>query len=199
MLDPWDIKYGAAFDVLDPARFQKLLDTIGSGEVGWIWLAPPCWSHSAAQNGRRGGPLRSTEFPEGIDPQHPVTKLGNALWAAAVHLFEHALEHNVLAAIEHPVTAYSWRTASAQRLMNRPGVKLIKLDMCNFQSVADLRTKKPTGILTNQPWIQDLPNKCDKTHSHAPHLCGSAAKAAAAYSFGFAQALAQAHGRWKAQ
>ena len=49
MLDPWDIKYGAACDVLDPARFQKLLSTIGSGEVGWIWLAPPCWSHSAAQ------------------------------------------------------------------------------------------------------------------------------------------------------
>ena len=44
--------------------------------------------HSVVQNGRRGGQLRSPEFPEGVPPIHPEAALGNQLWEAALIIFE---------------------------------------------------------------------------------------------------------------
>ena len=63
----WDICNGLEFDLLDPEVFKRLLKLLATGRVRWVLLAPPCWSHSAVQNGRTGGPLRSKEFPEGVD------------------------------------------------------------------------------------------------------------------------------------
>ena len=66
-------------NILNKEAYARLIKVSESGEIKWVWMPPPCWSHSAAQNGRVGGPLRSKEAPEGIDPANPVVMLGIAL------------------------------------------------------------------------------------------------------------------------
>ena len=61
MAQPWDIKLSSHFDILNKETYAKFIDILESGDIKWVWMAPPCWSHSAAQNGRVGGPLRSKE------------------------------------------------------------------------------------------------------------------------------------------
>ena len=162
-----------------------------------MWLAPPCWSHSAVQNGRKGGPLRSKEFPEGVDREHPVVKLGSTLCERALEIFTMCIRLGILATIEHPRTSYAWRMMCTKSSLKNDGVHLSHIDLCNFPEVGRPLTRKPTTLLTTQPWIHLLPIRCPGNHCHAPHLCGSKAKEAAQYSISFAQAVAQSYEGWR--
>ena len=82
-------------------------------------------------------------------------------------------------------------------LLNKDGVHRTSLDLCNFPDPERPRTKKPTGLLTNQPWLSLLVRKCRGDHQHDEHLHGAAAKAAAAYPPAFAQAIVEAYEVWR--
>ena len=197
MAQPWDIKLGVQFDILDEKAYKTLIGILKSGGIKWIWMAPPCWSHPAAQNGRIGGPLRSKEAPRGIDPANPVVMLGNALWNRAVDIFLMCLRLGVLATIERPLAAYSWKMCSTTILLQKNDVQRISLDQCNFPDPNRPRTKKNTGLLTNQPWLSLLVRKCRGDHRHDQQLHGASAKAAAAYSPAFARAIVEAYEVWR--
>ena len=196
MLDPWDLRYGTEFDLLDPKVMDALIQLIRDGRIGWLWLAPPCTSHSVAQNGRIGGQLRSPAFPEGVPPVHPLAEWGNDLWNRSIDLFQEALDASVFAAIEHPWTSYAWACKKSQPALERESVARLRVDMCMFPDAEKQRTLKPTAIMTNMPWLSMLNRRCSRDHEHGPRLCGKAAKRAAAYPDAFAQAVAHCYARW---
>ena len=197
---PYDIKYSVEFDLLNPSVFEGVIALIRSGIIAFVWLAPPCWSHSAAQNGRKGGALRSKEFPEGINKNDPVVVLGNKLWECALSIFDECCLLSVPATVEHPETAYSWRMPCTLRVLQRPEVHSVTVHMCCFPEPNKPRTKKPTRLMTTAPWIVSLTNRiCQNDHSHDPYLCGSKARNAAQYSRVFCKALAHAYQKWAAR
>ena len=196
MRRPLDIRLNPSHDLADPAVLEWVLAEIAAGGVAWVWLSPPCWSHSVVQNGHKGGQLRSNAFPEGVPPLHPDCVLGNKLWDAALTIFEFAVKSNLFAFVEHPWTAYSWKCARTKSAEQLAGVERIRVDMCNFAECDEKRTLKPTGILTNAPWLKFLTRRCTKDHVHAAHLCGKRAKDAASYSPLFCSSLAAAYAAW---
>ena len=197
MLDPVDVKMGPHCDLLDPAVLEKILVEIKSGSVSWVWIAPPCWSHSAAQNGRRGGPLRSKERPEGVDPHNPVVILGNRLWCMALLVLQVCREAGVFCTSEHPLTAYSWAMKDTLDVMKLPDVFSIRVDMCRFPHSDQGLNQKPTRLLSTAPFVKLLEGKCPGGHTHAPYLCGARAKNAAHYSVAFCAAYADAIKGWR--
>ena len=82
ILDPVDVKLG--IDLTVRSNVDKLVSMLKNGDVDWIWLAPPCTSHSAAQNGRKGGPLRTKDAPREVDLSLPLVRVGNLLWGVAL-------------------------------------------------------------------------------------------------------------------
>ena len=123
MEDPVDIKNGPDYDLLDSKVFDDVVQFLVDGGSDFCWLAPPCYGHSAAQNGRKGGPLRTREKPEGIDPELPIVKLTNIFWECAIKLFKLCVRLGIDCFIEHPVTAFSWRARFGLAARRLPGVQ----------------------------------------------------------------------------
>ena len=134
-----------------------------------------------------GGPLRSAEFPEGVDPCNSVVILGNELWGWAVDMFLFARSRAVKCCIEHPASSYSWKMNSSRELQKCDDVFSVFVDMCCFPD---------PGKLTNQPWIRLLTARCPKDHEHAKHLCGKAATQSGHYTATFSQAAVYAYLAW---
>ena len=146
-----------------------------------------------------GGPLRNRAFLEGIHPEHEIIKHSNALWERAIQILLNSFEHGIDVFIEHPLTAYSWRTQAAKATLALSGVSLFRVYMCEFaneMATEVMRTPRPTDIMTNSLWVSSLAKRCSKSHSHDPHLTGRRAANAATYSLPFAQALAHARRSW---
>ena len=92
MFDPLDVKNGATGDVLVWSVLKNILLTIaeGPGTISFVWLAPPCSSFSALQNGHADGPWRTHEEPWGHGRTETV--LGNKLWEVAVRIANAAVD-----------------------------------------------------------------------------------------------------------
>ena len=86
ILDPVYVKLG--MDLTIRSNVDKLVNMLKNGDVDWIWVAPPCTSHSPAQNGRKGGPLRTKDKPRGVDLSLPLVLVGNLLWGGALDYLE---------------------------------------------------------------------------------------------------------------
>ena len=100
MCDPIDVRYDAQYDVLDPNDVMEIFRHMDIGEIVWLWLAPPCFSHSVARNGQKGvGELRSRDFPEGVPPLHPDSILGNKLSDTALGIFDFAVGRGTFATV----------------------------------------------------------------------------------------------------
>ena len=180
----------------DPKVLDYIIDTIEKGDVRWLWLAPPCSSFSAAQNGCVRGRLRSNERPEGERPDDPRVIEGNALWDHAIRIIKCCLLRGVGFVLEHPVSSYAWKLPESRQILNHPNVSRILLHLCMFADSAETRTKKPTQLLTSISLLKELGKTCDGRHSHAPHLCGIRAKQAAQYSRNFGDVVANILALW---
>ena len=66
MLPPFDVKIDPGHDVMRDDVLAWMLGVIASGVLTWIWIAIPCTSFSALQNGHRDGPWRSAIAPCGF-------------------------------------------------------------------------------------------------------------------------------------
>jgi len=67
--------------------------------------------------------------------------------------------------IEHSWDSRIWKMRCTKALFKPSSVKLIHGEACPTGSLR----KKPTGFLTNAPWITDLPRDMkERPHVHAP-------------------------------
>ena len=125
-----------------------LISMLRNGEVDWVWLAPPCTSDSAAQNGRRGGPLRTKTHLRGVDPDLPLVVMVGLLWGVALELLQIAASIGIHATIEHPATPYAWirlETLKVAALIH--GAVCAYANGCAFGEVGKLNPKKPSRFL----------------------------------------------------
>jgi hypothetical protein len=189
---PFDVKMDSHDDMLNDAMFEALLKWLDGCPVRWIWLAPPCTSFSALQNGHREGRWRSREHPEGFGRCEVVE--GNVLWNRTLVLAKRALELGIDFAVEHPMTSYAWGMDSTKALLNDKRVSLSMCDLCMFAGPSSLHPhKKPLKIMTSASWVRSSLRRCDNTHTHAPHLCNTSAQKSSAYPQAFGVALAMSY------
>ena len=80
-----------------------------------------------------------------------------------------------------------------------PGVERVRLDMCQYGMTSHWRHRggelgpvmKPTGMLTNSPFLRlELSRRCPRDHEHV-HLVGGRAAAAQEYPYEVCEALCQ--------
>ena len=192
MHDPVDILWGK--DI-----FDKNIDrAICAGEVGWLWMAPPCCSFSPLRNLDRGGPLRPSGCPEG-DERIPEVRIGNSLWGRALSLAKLSNECGIPFTIEHPRNSRAWKLKETQKLMSAAGVRCVSVDWCQYRGYGDAPNKKATRLLTTCPWVSNnWCLTCGGGHDHGKPLRGARAHAAAAYPKKFCREVALQGIRWGA-
>ena len=107
--------------------------------------------------------LRTDERPEGFGA--PETEHANELARRTVFLARCIMESGGYFSIENPLESRLWDLPFVKALARLEGVRFVRWDACMSGS----RHKKPTGFLTNAPWIQDV--LCDRIrfpHEHVP-------------------------------
>ena len=188
MLPPVELANG-----LD-AMGEWVEDRIRSGDVAWVWLAPPCGSFSPLRNLDRGGPLRPRGCPEG-DENVPEVLLGNTLWRRAIYLAEVCYSMGIPFFIEHPLLSKAWQMIETQRLQSKTGVFSEVVHWCMYADVdrRGLPYKKATRLLGSGTWLKGVVRRCDGRHKHGKPLRGLRARAAGAYPSEFCELLAGAY------
>ena len=147
MAAPMDIKYGPECDLLSKPVLQGVQNRLRQENFDFVWISSPCYGHSAAQNGRVGGPLRDRAHPEGIDLELPIIQITSALWECAFSIFTTCYELGIYAVIEHPTTEFSWRRQYTLSILSLPGISATRVDMCELIDADRPRTLKPTNLL----------------------------------------------------
>ena len=169
------------------------------GDIVWLWLAPPCSSFSVLRNLDRGGALRPRGLPEG-DCRNPEVARGNLLWSRALQLADVIARQGGYFIIEHPRDSKAWLMRQTEVFMSQHVVQRYRVDFCAFHDVENgpLPNQKPTILLSNCPWLENVVKRCPKNHTHGAPLRGQRAKRAGAYPRAFCQQLANACAAWAA-
>ena len=206
---PKDI-WSSDWDLSNDDHFDAALRSVPS----WNWLhgAPPCGTFSKARRTDEHGSvaeLRSPWRPAGYGD--PRAEEANVLARRQAALAKVVFEAKGYFSIENPFSSYLWQLKEYVDLAKLPGVRLVRLDQCAF----GCRFMKPTGILTNAPWLWD-PSAARRCEGALPHshevLAGRAwdyrvvppeevwlTSLAAEYPAAMCELWAESLGRWLTQ
>ena len=146
--EPHDKFYGSALE--DDREFLEMDEEDPSETADWKHFAPPCRTMTKARRSDRYGKvpkLRSETRPEGFGDEQTVQ--ANLLADRTAHLSERQVELRKYFSVENPEDSFLWELKSFKRLAKLEGVRFIRLDQCAYGGPY----KKPTGVLTNCPWL----------------------------------------------
>ena len=152
----------SSVDVSSDHDFEMLLDE----SALWKHMAPPCKSFSRARRTDQVAvvkTLRSDSRPEGYGCS--MTKDANKLVERCVEIARQQLATDTFFSIENPWNSFLWDLRCVRALLKSGDVQLKRVDQCTGGS----QHLKPTGILTNAPWLKE--RRCDKEtrpHHHVP-------------------------------
>ena len=141
---------GSSFSDVDVSAdldFEMLLDE----PALWKHMAPPCKSFSRARRTDHVAvvkTLRSDSRPEGYGCS--VTKEANKLVERCVEICRKQIDEDVFFSLENPWNSYIWDLRCVKALLKINEVQLKRVDQCTAGSPHF----KPTGILTNAPWLE---------------------------------------------
>lgn len=147
MIPPHDEFYGS--DLGKDEEFVAMAEQTGDLPT-WKHFAPPCRTYTKARRVDTHGKvkrLRSDEKPEGFGCQD--TKEANTLVDRTAHLCEKQHQDGKFFSVENPWESYLWVQKSMKRLATQSGTRLIRVDQCAYGGPYH----KPTGVLTNAPWL----------------------------------------------
>ena len=162
VLDPLD--YHTGQDLLEDDEFNKVARTCTAKDVDWLHMAPPCRTFTKARRNDKHGKvrtMRTAERPEG-DPEDAEAVKANLLANRCAALAIQQWKRGAFFSIENPLQSFIWDLKLFRRLALLPGVRLVQIDQCAFGS----EHKKPTGVLTNAPWIGDKACQSAPPHTH---------------------------------
>lgn len=120
---------------------------------------------------------------------------GDLHWNHALDLCDEQYNEKRGFLLEHPRQATSWQKKRSHKLLQRPGIFSVVVDMCTFglRTVYGYLAKKETLLVTNlYPLAKSLHrHRCQGDHDHQ-WLLGGKAAAAAQYTPAFVQAILKA-------
>jgi len=168
-------------DVERPENQAELAAKISGGELYSLHLAPDCSSWSLVQN--LNLTTRTLELPQG-DGSLEHEKTGNRRMSIALWLIWTCIRDGVFFVMEHPLTSRVWKLPFVQYLIHVLKVFVVDLDQCAFgkrpsdwvPTQGDVRTLKPTRLLTNNPFLLALARRCADVPKHVhQQVMGSSA------------------------
>lgn len=106
---------------------------------------------------------------------------------------------------EHPAGADSWNVKEIQEVMRLEGTQWQRTDLCQFglttrgsDGISQVPARKPTGFMSNSPYIlAELNRVCQGQHQHQP-LIGGRARAVQEYTVELCRAICKGVQRQKA-
>ena len=122
----------ALHDLTDPVNQQRYIQSVEDGESNIQWIACPCTTY-CDWNLQNGG-TRTFQCPQGQPTSSEAA--GNCMSEFGATLFEVSLMNNgfPIAESSGPSGRYpkQWNLPAWQRLLQRPDVDFIEIDMCAF-------------------------------------------------------------------
>ena len=157
------------FDLLRNGDFSKVRSDLRSGAVKWVHGGPPCKTFSRARRSDRHGTariLRSDRYPSGL-PGISSQKLrdGNELARRMAKLCRTQQRAGGFWSIENPANSFMWMFPPVAALNKLPDVHFVVGDQCCFGGTY----RKPTGWLTNAPFLKVLSQTCPGVPLHVKH------------------------------
>ena len=149
------------WDICDDKNFEKLCKE--SDATDWIHKAPPCGTFTRARRSDEFGTvdvLRSDSHPEGWGD--PRAEQGNQIARKVAALCRQRHNKGQWWSIENPKDSYLWELKEFQQLKKLPGVYFVIMDQCAYGA----SSRKPTGILTNAPWMLLVNKTCGQARWH---------------------------------
>ena len=180
-----DLNEHIAWDILRPRVWEWLFFLVERDRVFYIHLGPPCTTFSVARQPH----ARTRDEPWGKHPRGDAVKSGNAVFQLCLALVFRVLAPGTRTqlTLEHPSSAFSWKTPQLGRLVRRAaacdgGGGLVDFDVCAFgRGVAGDFYRKPTRLFwARASWATRLARRCPGHHAHVP-LAGRVAARAAEY------------------
>lgn len=165
VMDPLDAYQGD--NMLLDETFNRTARKCKMDNVSWLHMAPPCRTFTKARRSDEHGSvkeLRTSECPEG-DPNEKETVEANLLANRCAALAIQQWKLGKFFSIENPWESFLWDLKLMKKVSALPGTKMVYLDQCAYGG----QHKKPTGILTNAPWLFEG-DTCGKArpHDHVP-------------------------------
>ena len=161
VIEPLDAYRGD--DLLQDETFNKTTRKCRMDNVTWLHMAPPCRTFTKARRSDKHGTvktLRTLERPEG-DPNSQETVEANLLASRCAMLAIQQWKSRQFFSIENPWESFLWELKLMKKVRALPGTKLVYLDQCAYGS----QHMKPTGVLTNAPWLFEG-DTCAKARPH---------------------------------
>ena len=154
-------------------------DSLKSGQVACVPMAPPCGTSSRARERKwsrrlralgvpEPKPLRSAQFPMGFPWLQGKDKLRVELAAAnqcyqfVAEIFQLCYELQIPCFIENPKGSRMWDVPCIRKLFDLPGVQFTWFHSCMHGGGRD----KATAILHFTPELSSLSVCCDQQHTH---------------------------------
>lgn len=147
---PWDVNFGADFDVTIYGEiFYKL---VRSGRVVAVHFGTPCQSMSWG----RLPQLRSWTFVKGVpdlgEKQKALVTVGNALAEYTAGLCRLLLDHGKYFSVENPCLSWLWALPFMRDLYAEPATAFTIIAYRDF----GVNYVKPTAIFHNLPCMHEL-------------------------------------------
>ena len=153
-LEGWEVQASgkdsrtSEWDLSNDEHFEEAMREV----VTWHWNhgAPPCGTMSTARRADEYGhvqPLRDVWRPTGYGD--PLTEEANLLARRQAALCQAIYDAGGYFSVENPESSFLWLLKEYKALAALKGVRFVVLHQCAYGSPH----YKPTGILTNAPWL----------------------------------------------
>ena len=165
---PWDLRFGAEFDVLEHG--DLILQKSKAGALSWVHLGTPCQTFTWARRPQ----LRSTVSPFGLSElsrrQLKLVARGNELALFSLEVCQCQVKSGNFFSIENPELSWLWILPPMIQLRRSQGVSTVRVLFSDFQ----VPFRKPTVFVHNSECLHELAKSESSWHGRTIKLRGLA-------------------------
>ena len=141
----WDIKWSSQHDLLSSKVQAKVRGWVRGGLVRLVWMGTPCTTFTTMQNMRRGGPLRTEKFPDGVvglpPHQQAAVTAGNSFLRFSASILSICRRAHIPAIVENPHASGLWRHPVLAPVWKWKETKQFVVDYCAYGTPWRKRTR----------------------------------------------------------
>ena len=156
----WDIKWSSQHDLLSSKVQAKVRGWVRGGLVRLVWMGTPCTTFTTMQNMRRGGPLRTEKFPDGVvglpPHQQAAVTAGNSFLRFTASILSICRRAHIPAIVENPHASGLWRHPVLTPVWKWKETKQFVVDYCAYGTP----WRKRTRLLTMWADLSQSSQRC---------------------------------------